>query len=293
MLQYFNSNIMGKKILLLWILLLIGINLGIAQWTQKKGTGYYKLGTWFLEADKHYIDQGLTDPNATRGIFITSLYLRHGITDKITLISYIPYVRVYQNEQVNTSGIGGQPGEAFNSLGDIDLAVEYQLFKKSGWAVSTSLSLGFPSGNNSGGSDGSYLTGDGEFNQILKILLGTSYKIGKQRFYAKGSLAFNNRSNGFSDQYRLGFETGTQLFKNKLLLLARLNTTQSTYNGSLSATNSNGSIFANNIEFVGYSGEINYFLDKKWSISIGYSSAFSGKVIYSAPALSTGIALKL
>ena len=284
---------MEKKSILLCILFLMGINVGEAQWTQKKGSGYYKLGTWFLEADKHYTDQGLTDPNATRGIFITSLYLRHGITDKITLISYIPYARVYQNKQVNTSGIGGQPGEAFNSLGDIDLAVEYQLSKKSGWALSTSLSLGFPTGNASGGSDGSYQTGDGEFNQILKILIGTSYKIGKQRFYAKGSLAFNNRSNGYSDQYRFGIETGTQLFKNKLLLVTRLNTTQSLYNGSLSAANSNGSIFANNIEIVGYSGEINYFFNKKWSASIGYSSAFSGKVIYSAPALSSGIALKL
>lgn len=97
----------------------------------------------------------------------------------------------------------------------------------------------------------------------LIILRGTSYKIGKQRFYAKGSLAFNNRSNGFSDEYLIGFETGTQLFKDKLLLLTRLNTTQSLYNGSLSAANSNGSIFANNIEIVGYSGEINYFLNKK------------------------------
>jgi len=45
---------------------------------------------------------------------------------------------------VNTSGIGGQSREAFNSLGDIDLAFEYQIFKKSGWAFSASLSLGFP-----------------------------------------------------------------------------------------------------------------------------------------------------
>ena len=66
---------------------------------KKKVTGYYKLGTWFLEADQHYTDQGLTNPNATRGILITSLYLRHGITDKITLISYIPYASVYQNKK--------------------------------------------------------------------------------------------------------------------------------------------------------------------------------------------------
>ena len=32
----------------------------------KKGTGYYKVGAWFLDADEHYTDEGLLDPNATR-----------------------------------------------------------------------------------------------------------------------------------------------------------------------------------------------------------------------------------
>ena len=103
---------------------------GTAQWTQKKGTGYYKLGAWFLEADQHYTNEGLLDPNATRGIFVTSLYGGHGITDKITLVGYIPFTLVYQNEQIFTSGNPDQPGEAVNSLGDIDLGVEFQLLKR-------------------------------------------------------------------------------------------------------------------------------------------------------------------
>ncbi len=64
----------------------------------KKGTGYYKVGAWFLEADQHYTDKGPLDPNATRAIFVTSLYVRNGNIDKITLMGYIPFTRVYQNE---------------------------------------------------------------------------------------------------------------------------------------------------------------------------------------------------
>ena len=284
---------MQKQFFLLGCLFFLGITFGTAQWTQKKGTGYYKVGAWFLEANKHYTDKGLLDPNATRGIFVTSLYGRHGITDKITLVGYIPFTRVYQNEQVFTSGNPGQPGEAVNSFGDIDLAVEVQIFKRPKWVLATSLTLGVPSGNNSGGSDGSYQTGDEEFNQIVKVLARNSFKIAKHSFYAKGSLGVNNRSNGYSDEIRLGFETGSQVFKNNFLLLVRLNTIQSFFNGSLSAENSNGSIFANNVEVTNLGGEINYFITKKWSASFEYSIPLSGKNIYKAPALAGGIAYKL
>ena len=284
---------MQKQFLLLGCLFFLGITFGTAQWTQKKGTGYYKVGAWFLEANQHYADKGLLDPNATRGIFVTNLYGRHGITDKITLVGYIPFTRVYQNEQIFTSGNPGQPGEAVNSFGDIDLAVEVQIFKRPKWVLATSLTLGVPSGNNSGGSDGSYQTGDEEFNQIVKVLARNSFKIAKHSFYAKGSLGVNNRSNGYSDEIRLGFETGSQVFKNKFLLLVRLNTIQSFFNGSLSAENSNGSIFANNVEVTNLGGEINYFITKKWSASFGYSIPLSGKNIYKATALAGGIAYKL
>ena len=87
---------MQKQFLLLGCLFFLGITFGTAQWTQKKGTGYYKVGAWFLEANQHYTDNGLLDPNATRGIFVTSLYGQHGITDKITLVGYISFTRVYQ-----------------------------------------------------------------------------------------------------------------------------------------------------------------------------------------------------
>lgn len=284
---------MQKKIIIFGCLFFLGMNLGTAQWTQKKGSGYFKIGAWFLEADQHYTDQGLIDPNATRGIFVSSLYASYGVSDKITVVSYIPYIRTYQNDQAFTSGISIQEGEALNNLGDIDIAAEFQILKKPKWVLSTSLVLGIPSGNNSGGSDGSYQTGDGEFNQMVKLLVGASFKIAKRSFYAKGSFGFNNRTNGFSDEIRLGFETGSKFFKNKFLLLARLGTVQSLFNGNLSAENSNGSIFANNTEFTSLGSELNYFITKKWSASLGYSTAFNGRNIYAAPSIACGIAYKL
>ncbi|MBT7851210.1 MAG: hypothetical protein HN714_06820 [Formosa sp.] len=60
-------------------------------------------------------------------------------------------------------------------------------------------------------------------------------------------------------------------------------------NGSLNATNSDGSIFANNVEFISIGGEIAWKFTKKIGLSIGYHSAFSGKVIYAAPSYEAGI----
>jgi len=124
---------MQKQFLLLGCLFFLGITFGAAQSTQKKGTGYCKLGTWFLEANQDYTDDGLLDPNATRGVFVTSLYGQHEIICKISLVCYIPFTRVYQNEQIFTSGNPGQPRDAVNSLGDIDLAVEVQILKRPKW----------------------------------------------------------------------------------------------------------------------------------------------------------------
>ena len=273
-------------------LFLLAINAS-AQWTQEKGKGYYKIGAWFLEANEHYTDTGLVDPNITRGHFITSFFGRVGLTNKLTLIGYLPYTQVYQNGQRFSSGLPSLPGESFASLGDIDLAVEYQLWEKKGWAFSTSLILGLPTGDDAGGSDGSYQTGDGEFNQSLQFNLGKSFPIGKQNFYFKSNISINQRSKGYSDEWHFGLETGTKIAKDKLLLLGRFNTRQSLQNGSLSAVNNNGSIFANNVEVTNLGGEIIYGFSKVWSINFTGSFPISGKVIYKAPALAVGIALEL
>ena len=264
-----------------------------AQWTQNKGKGYYKVGVWWLEANKHYTNEGFIDPNATRGLFITNFYANYGLLDKLSLKLYVPYTRIYQNKQVFTSGSTPINGEAFSDLGDIDLGMEYQLLNNKGWAISSSIMLGIPSGNTSGGSDGSYQTGDGEFNQLIQLHLGKSYRIGKRYFYGKIALGYNNRSKGYSDEWRWGFETGTHFFKDKVLVLVRANSIQSFFNGTLSAANSNGSIFANNVEVTNVGGALIYNFNSTWSVNLSADMPIVGKIIYKGNAFAMGIAAKL
>lgn len=286
---------MKKKqitIYLLLCLMVYGFS-AYGQWTQEKGKGYYKVGVWWLEADQHYTKIGKIDPNATRGLLINSFFGRYGIRDDISLIVYIPHTRVYQNKQVFSSGRESINGEAFSGLGDINLGFEYQWLKKNGWAISSSLTLGLPTGNNRGGSDGSFQTGDGEFNQILRFHIGNSYQIGKRNFYIKGSFGINQRSKGFSDELRATVETGTKILAKKVLVLGRINIIESFQNGTLDATNSNGSIFANNMEVINLGGELIYNFYKGCSISLSSAYPIRGQLIFRAPVFTSGISLQL
>ena len=262
-----------------------------AQWLEQKGDGYFKLGVWSLVADQHYTDKGKIDPNATRGTFNLNLYAKYGLSENWNVITYIPfYVKSYQNHQVSqVTGDELQKGEEFSSFGDMDLGIEYRLFKKSKHAFSAVLTLGIPSGNNNAGSDGSYQTGDGEFNQEIRFNAGTSFKVSKLSFYAKAYVGFNNRTENFSDEIRGGFELGTSFFQKKLLLLMRSNIVESLRNGSLNAANSNGSVFANNVEFAGLGGEIAWKFTENLGVSLGYEGAVSGRLIYASPSYFAGL----
>ena len=285
----------STKNLFVIILVFLYASTAFSQWNKGKGNGYYKLSAWYIEADQHYTDVGKKDPNLTRSQFNLSFYGEYGISKKFDLITYIPFFsRAVENDEI--SGATGQvisEGEAFSSIGDIQIGARYGILKTNKYALSVSLKLGLPTGNDTGGSDGSFQTGDGEFNQLLQTSLGTSFKLGTLPSYAKVYLGFNNRTKNFSDELRGGFELGSNLSKNKLWLIGKVNILESLKNGSLSAQNSQGSIFANNIEYVSLNAQVAYYITKKVGVSFNYTSAVSGKLIYAAPSFSGGVFLSI
>lgn len=264
-------------------------------WPQPIGHGFFKLGQWWTMSDQHYTDAGLIDPNVTTGVFNTSLYAEYGFTNRLTGVLYFPFFsRTYFNNTV--SGTTGElliPGEAVNSIGDTDIGLKYGLVVDKPVVLSATLTLGLPLGNNSGGSQGNLQTGDGEFNQMIQLDAGTAFNLGKQSMYANAYLAFNNRTNNFSDEMRFGVETGINLFDNKVTALVRLYGIRSLQNGDLEAGTNSTSLFANNSEHLTISPEIAYNINEKWGVSAGYATALSGKIIFADPAYNVGVFFKL
>jgi hypothetical protein len=262
-------------------------------WPQARGKAYLKLSEWWTVFDQHYTDAGLLDPNVTTGIFNTTFYAEYGITDRFTTIINAPlFSRNYVNNlRSTTTGELIQSGDAVNSLGDIDLGIKYGLTKPgSRFPVAATLILGLPTGRSVAGIQDNLQTGDGEFNQILQVETGTSFRLGKKvNSYASVYLGANHRSNGFSEEFRYGVEWGFGLRDQRLWLIGRLNSVESFKNGETAATMTSTSIFANNTEFSGVALEAAYYIKGRWGISASVAGAFRGEIIAAAPAYSVGI----
>lgn len=288
-----------KNITLSIVFIIFSINISIAggPWPQQKGKGYFKLSESWIIFNQHFTDAGLIDPNVTTGIFNTNFYGEYGITDRFTGIVNGPFfTRNYMNNLVSeTTGEILVPGEAINTLGDIDLGLKYG-FKLGSiqLPISATLILGLPTGNPSGGTQGNLQTGDGEFNQMIQVDAGAGFNITpKINSYFSTYVGFNNRTNGFSEEFRYGLEYGLGFMERKLWIIGRLTGVESFKNGETAATTTSTSLFANNTEFTSFSVEAAYYVSKRVGFSASYAGAFRGEIIAAAPTYSLGIFLDL
>lgn len=262
-------------------------------WPQPKGSGYFKLYQWWLSYDEHYTDSGLLDPNVTTGVYNTTLYAEYGLTDRLTGVLNFPFFsRNTMNNLISqTTGETLVPGEALNSLGDTELGVRYALSQPgSRLPIALSLTLGLPLGNDLGGEQENLQTGDGEFNQLLQIHAGSSLS---PSLYWSAYVGVNNRTNGFSDEFRWGLEAGINFIDSKLWIVGRLQGNESFFNGETAAETDNTSIFANNAEFLSPGVEVNYYVTRQIGVSAGVAGAVRGQLIAAAPAYSVGVFLDL
>ncbi|NJN34425.1 MAG: hypothetical protein HC817_09420 [Saprospiraceae bacterium] len=200
----FNIPLSTRLLAVSFFLMLLTPSVFYAQaWTKPKGDGFFKLDLTAIVASDVYDSQGEIVPFRTLGNYTTSIYGEYGITNKFTVFGYVPFfVRNVVNERRGAqSGALLEPAIVNSSFGDLDLGFRYALPIKA-FAVSANLILGFPTGD-AKQIDGLF-TGDGEFNQMLKIGVGT----GKNRWWTQGALGFNNRTKSFSDEIRYDFEFG-------------------------------------------------------------------------------------
>lgn len=260
-------------------------------WPQPKGGGFFKLDFSFIRAREYYgMDANIYNINGagTRlSNYVTSFYGEYGITDRLTVVGYVPFfVRNTVNEGVGAlTGEILQPGLENNSIGDIDLGLRYGLFAKNGWSVTTALFLGLPTGDSE--NQNLLFTGDGEFNQLLRLEAG----YGTAKWYATGYVGFNNRTQDFSDEFRFELEFGHKFFDNHLIAGVKLAGTQSFNNGD--PTGSGNGLFSNNVEFISPQAFLAYEFNNNLGINTQIAGAMSGRNVLAAPAVSVGFYLKL
>ena len=162
-------------LLSLFVLLTHPPELHASAWTQGKGRGFFKLSERVIRAHQFYEFTGnrLTIPTLTE--YTTSFYGEYGLTERWTLVGYVPFIkRITLNKQVErSSGFVLFPGDARTGLADSDIGVRILLLQRGATVVSTQVMFGLPLGDNRQ-TNGLY-TGDGELNQQMSIQFGRSF----------------------------------------------------------------------------------------------------------------------
>ena len=266
-------------------------------WPQQRGRAFLKLSGWYLGYDQHYTDAGLLDPNITSRVYGTYLYGEYGITDRWTgLVNANLFGRQANNAVASaTTREVDTPGEALNAFGDVELGLKYALTRPgAALPVAVSLVLGLPTGTPSAGAQGTLQTGDGEFNQLLRVDAGRSFRVAEG---ASGYLAayagFNHRTRGFSEELRLGAEAGLGLLGDRLYVIGRLDAVESLRNGNPTVTVNASGIFANNAEWLSLAGEVSYGVSERWGLSAGAATAVRGRVVAAGTSVTAGVWVKL
>lgn len=264
-------------------------------WPQPKGKGYFKLGQSVIISNQFYDLTGEIIDITTISLFTTSLYGEYGLTDRLTGVLYVPFfVRSTLNEVERRQSGSIEPGDAINSFGDTDIGLKYALTQNKRIALSASLTFGLPFGRVAEGftdnGDSRILqTGDGEFNQM--IFIDASHSFYPAPFYASVGAGFNNRTEGFSDEFRYSAELGYSGIKN-LNLSLKLYGVTSLQNGDEGGGAGSG-VFGNNVEFLSFGPEISYSLTENFGLVGSAAFASFGKNILASPNFGAGVFYKL
>ena len=252
-------------------------------WTKAGNTGFYKLDFTRISSARVFDTHGEILPFRSTSNNTLSVYGEYGVTNKFTLIGYLPILVANRfAESKNAAGVT-LPKVDETSFGDVDLSFRYQIYDKKSISISANLLLGLPTGNSK--QENGLLTGDGEFNQMLKLAVGT----GKAKWWTQAAIGFNNRTNNYSDEFRYDFEFGYKFFNDRLLAILKINGIESLNNGT--AKENSVGLYANNVEFGGYGPEILYYVSNKKNIGVSFrlGRSVKGRNILGGPSFSGGI----
>lgn len=259
-------------------------------WPKPKGEGYFKLGQGLINGANYYEPNGNVADIVTTNFYETYLYGEYGVTSRFTLNTYLPiFARVTKNSQVNAkTGEEISPGDQLNSLGDFLFGFKYGIIPNKRVVWSAQLNLKLPSGVSNGGQTQLLQTGDGAFSQMLQTDVSTSFG----HFYASAMLGIRHRGKSYSDDWHTGLEVGWNK-NNRFFAILKMRSIQSFFNGDEGINQVEGTLFANNLEYVSIGPEFHYFFKNKWGVNATILGAVQGRNILANPYLGVGISYDL
>lgn len=270
---------------------------GQSAWTQAQNKGYFKLNQSAIVSGYFYNLEGEVIEITTTSVYISSLYGEYGLTDRITAIAYVPFfVRSTINKRESTVNGGVLPGDELNGIGDPIIGVKYGILNQGPVLLAADLLLGIPLGKNVGGDTELLQTGDGEFNQQIRLIGSSNFG----KVYTSLFVGYNHRTTAdfdyasgrtenanFSDEFHVGGEIGWMPSKSWLLNL-KLYVVEPLEEESANMGMAT-SIFGNNVGYFSITPEVNYFINEHFGISASSGLALAGQNILASPNFGLGL----
>ncbi|MBI1184016.1 hypothetical protein GC194_07085 [bacterium] len=278
-------------IILLLQLFTFGNALAGGGWTQGKGHGFFMLSQRYIGGSFYANNMGMIVhlPKDKAGVLNSNLYAEYGLGKRLDVLLNSSFLTAayYIDKAPHNYLPAGQNTTSHYSFGDTDAALKYRFLGKSLHA-SVTLLLGLPTGKFKPGIDGNSaaITGDGEFNQLVKVDVSGSF--GK-KMYASGFLGFNNRSQHRSDEIHLGGEIGHN--GDKVVAILKMYLLKSLHNGNAGEAMVPG-IYSNNLEYFALSPCLLYKIDDKKGIVVNLGFAPFLRNIIASPSYTVGFYLK-
>jgi hypothetical protein len=257
-------------------------SLNAGGWPQPKGKFYLKLSYNTLNAKSIFdADGDVFDLNYDAKWSGIGLYGEYGLFNNFTVIADIPF-----NNKLKL----GDNNE-LSSLGDVNIGLKYGISGVNGASISLYQQIG--TGTQELQDNNIVLaTGDGQYAQVVKFDYGSGFKLGSKDAYYNLYAGYRDRKNGFNDEIKAGLEIGSRVFTNKLLFILRSDMVFPSGNLDVDGGFDPGNYFGNNISYISFSPEINYFISDNIIVNAGLGGAILAKNIYAAPSISFGIAYK-
>ncbi len=258
-------------------------------WTQKRGHGFYKLEGRFIYAQRFFEPDGKITDIPTLSDYTSSLYGEYGVSHRLTLIAYVPfYKRIALNRQIGApSGFVYFAGDSVSGFADSDVGLRFGLKQNRATVLSARVMFGLPLGKDE--QQNGLLTGDGEFNQLFALELGRSFY--PVPLYFSSEVGFNNRTQGFSDEFRYAAELGYTFWGNATLAMKFVGVA-SLKNGADNVRGGMGGLYANNVSYLALGPSLFFQLNKNFGVTAGIDGATYGQNVLAAPSYSLGIYFK-
>lgn len=281
---------MLKRLLLPFAFILFGLAVVSAQsgWTKPQGRWYVQTDVSYFSSNRYYSTEGILNIGNTFQHYQLKTYAEYGVSDRLTAIGNIPWVKL---QRFNVT-------ETVAGIGDIQLGLKYALSKKLPIAFGVSVDIPTDDGrliaqakevNELGIRENVNLpASDGEWNLRTNLAVSQSFAGGKT--YASLYGAINFRTQGFTHQWQSGVEAGQLLFQ-RLWLIAKL---QMQDRLSDEVNPGVSFLYGEGTTYTAYQLNVLYQFSERWRITAtfqDYSDLLTARRnLYDGPSISLGVA---